>query len=149
MLLTRLPFVNLFYEMCGLIAPQYFDKGEQVLEAAFSNICQWPVLTAGDTLTLPLLGTVYQTFIPKVNSKSHEHLQHSTESNGHVEKSRFRPVMPPQVLSSVHEIDIFCSLFSVLSHIHLLWELVLTAEPIVVMGSSPANCSLMVQSLMR
>lgn len=55
----------------------------------------------------------------------------------------------PIVLSSVHEIDIFRSLYTVLSYTHLLWELVLTAEPIVVMGTSPSDCSHMVQSLMR
>lgn len=53
------------------------------------------------------------------------------------------------VLASVHEIDIFRSLSSVLPYIHLLWELVLTAEPIVVMASSPSDCSHMVQSLTR
>lgn len=55
----------------------------------------------------------------------------------------------PIVLSSVHEIDIFRSLYTVLSYTHLLWELSLTAEPIVVMGTSPSDCSHMVQSLMR
>lgn len=135
--------------MCALIAPQYFDDGEPVLEAACDNICQWPALSAGETKTLHLLGTVYQTVIPKANSKSNSHLQITTESNGDVHSYGGGPIsMPPQVLSSVHEIDIFRSLFSVLSHIHLLWELVLTAEPIVVMGSSPTDCSYMVQSLM-
>lgn len=55
----------------------------------------------------------------------------------------------PIVLSSVHEIDIFRSLCTVLSYTHLLWELVLTAEPIVVMATSPSDCSHMVQSLIR
>lgn len=51
------------------------------------------------------------------------------------------------VLSSIYEIDIFNSLYSVISHIHLLWELILTSEPVVVMASSPTDCSHMVQSL--
>lgn len=55
----------------------------------------------------------------------------------------------PIVLPSVHEIDIFRSLCTVLSYTHLLWELVLTAEPIVVMATSPSDCSHMVQSLIR
>lgn len=55
----------------------------------------------------------------------------------------------PIVLASVTEIDIFRSLYTVLSYTHLLWELVLTAEPIVVMATSPSDCSHMVQSLVR
>lgn len=56
-------------------------------------------------------------------------------------------MLPPQVLTSLHDIDIFRSLSSVITHIHILWELVLIAEPILVMGTSPADCSHMVQSL--
>lgn len=53
------------------------------------------------------------------------------------------------IITSINEINIFSSLSSVLTHIHLLWELVLLAEPIVVMASSPTHCSHMVQTLMR
>lgn len=148
-LLTRLPFVNLFYEMCSLIAPQYFDDGELVLESACDNICHWPALEAGESLTLHLLGTIFQTVIPKMNSKSNSNAQSNNDSNAMQLLDNSINQLPPQVLSSVHEIDIFRSLFSVLTHIHLLWELVLTGEPIVVMGASPTDCSLMVQSLMR
>lgn len=59
------------------------------------------------------------------------------------------PAKTPIVLLSASEIDIFRSLYTVLSYAHLLWELVLTAEPIVVMATSPSDCSHMVQSLMR
>ncbi|KAJ6650036.1 Protein DENND6B [Pseudolycoriella hygida] len=144
-LLTRLPFVNLFYEICSLIAPQYFDDGELVLESACDNICHWPALEAGESLSLHLLGTVFQTVIPKINSKSNGNAQSNNESSG---TQLLDNQLPPQVLSSVHEIDLFRSLFSVLTHIHLLWELVLVGEPIVVMASSPTDCSLMVQSLL-
>lgn len=159
--------------MCSLIAPQYFDDGATVLESACDNICHWPALIAGEVITLYLLGNVYQTIILKVNSKSAPLLCQPSSQVPSTDKSAAIPtttapdnanllptdaILPnqpfynsttPQLLSSVHEIDIFCSLFSVLSHVHLLWELVLTAEPIVVMGASPTDCSSMVQSLMR
>jgi hypothetical protein len=53
------------------------------------------------------------------------------------------------ILSSIYEIDIFKSLHKVLSHINVLWELVLTGEPIVVLANSPTECAHMVQSLNR
>lgn len=139
----------MFYEICSLIAPQYFDDGELVLESACDNICHWPALDAGESLTLHLLGTVFQTVIPKMNSKTNGNAQSNNDAAGTHLLDNAMNQLPPQVLSSVHEIDIFRSLFSVLTHIHLLWELVLTGEPIVVMGASPTDCSLMVQSLMR
>lgn len=48
-----------------------------------------------------------------------------------------------------HEVNLFNCFSGVMSHIHLLWELVLTAEPLVVMASLPTTCSDMVQALVR
>lgn len=213
-ILTRLPFINFFYELAALIAPIYFDNGLPCLEAACDNIGQWPRLAAGKPLTLQLLGNVYQICIPSNsnrsssisesspsppppttstkmqmksstssdtrnnNSNSDTDDNSSNESDSHAtpeppdnerdEDNNPAPLAPPttrtttgylniiqqqrlhpNVLSSVHEIDIFNSLYSVMSHIHLLWELILTSEPIVVMAASPTDCSHMVQSLVR
>lgn len=54
-----------------------------------------------------------------------------------------------KVLTQVEELNLFELFKPVLSHIHLLWELVITSEPIVVMASSPTNCSSMVLALTR
>lgn len=278
-MLSRLPFTNLFYEISALIAPKYFSNGESVLESACIDISDWPSLLAGECIQLPLLGTVYQTYIPSLTSANLQQAHPQQYNNAYTEKesiaaSRSTPIVhsnvarenfanidnaknnredvhssgdddessnecksnpnrctlstvnnvefsrdnildnykqskemlarktaaaktwthendededcgnnddddsfstqkpsssssttaaipykispPPQqgiqtpiVLSSVHEIDIFRSLCTVLSYTHLLWELVLTAEPIVVMATSPSDCSHMVQSLIR
>lgn len=304
-LLSRLPFTNLFYEICALIAPKYFANGESVLESACNDISNWPSLMAGECIQLPLLGTVYQTYIPSLTSANLQQMHPQQYNNACTEKEMavtakvaanvqssavqendanvndaknnreeldssgdddestnngsksnqstctvntvnnaelsrddildnykqskellarkmaaakmadksmststdlyddndddencgtnddddsfsdtkvnatantqnksdtisssssssitaaipFQMSQPPQqaaqtpiVLSSVHEIDIFRSLCTVLSYTHLLWELVLTAEPIVVMATSPSDCSHMVQSLIR
>ena len=51
------------------------------------------------------------------------------------------------ILTSAYDSDMFKSLSSVVCHIHLLWELVLLSEPIVVMASSPTTCSEIVHTL--
>ncbi|XP_055387819.1 protein DENND6A [Condylostylus longicornis] len=206
-ILTRLPFFNLFNEIVSAIAPRYFNDGKKVLEIVYDQINQWPSLQAGESYNLNLLGTIYQTDIPKSNSKTHNNrnknnsyvktlnsknnynnISPSTYDNN-IDKSNdsiiinndkyddvkeinknlgnlckkcknnekqknnnyvtkfIGPTLPPKVLTSVHEIDIFRSLSIYISSIYTLWELVLIAEPIVVMGSSPADCSHMVQSL--
>jgi len=53
-----------------------------------------------------------------------------------------------KVLASVNEIELFRSLDFVMEQLYTLWELVITAEPIVVVGTSPADCSHMVQTLL-
>ncbi|XP_049296809.1 chaperone protein DnaK [Anopheles funestus] len=146
-LLTRLPFINLFYELCGVIAPSYFSTGEPTLEAVCDSVCKWPSLLADEPLQLHLLGHVYEVGIPKQNGKYStlvlpvDSLYPANKSsvNGRHNQTR--------IISSVHEIDIFRSLQLFLPHIHLLWELVLTGEPIIVTGTSPTDCAHMVQSL--
>uniref|UniRef100_A0A182P9Y8 UDENN domain-containing protein n=1 Tax=Anopheles epiroticus TaxID=199890 RepID=A0A182P9Y8_9DIPT len=146
-LLTRLPFVNLFYELCGVIAPSYFSSGEPTLEAVCDSVCKWPSLLTDEMLQLHLLGSVYEVSIPKQNGKYSTLVSpvdslypaHKAGVNGRQNQTR--------TISSVHEIDIFRSLQLFLPHIHLLWELVLTGEPIIVTGTSPTDCAHMVQSL--
>uniref|UniRef100_A0A182X6J3 UDENN domain-containing protein n=1 Tax=Anopheles quadriannulatus TaxID=34691 RepID=A0A182X6J3_ANOQN len=147
-LLTRLPFVNLFYELCAVIAPSYFSNGEPTLEAVCDSVCKWPSLLTDETLQLHLLGSVYEVAIPKQNGK-YSTLVSPVDSLYPANKSGVngRPPNQTRTISSVHEIDIFRSLQLFLPHIHLLWELVLTGEPIIVTGTSPTDCAHMVQSL--
>ncbi|XP_075219220.1 protein DENND6B isoform X2 [Lycorma delicatula] len=135
--LSRLPFVNLFSEVCGLIAPEFFDNGFSSIEAACHEIDQWPLPMPGDIVNLPLLGTVIQTQIPSDNFKC---------GVGSPLVNRSATLLPT-VLPSVHQVNTFECFSHFLHHIQLLWELVLTAEPIVVMASSPSTCSQMVQAL--
>ncbi|KAJ9584820.1 hypothetical protein L9F63_020841 [Diploptera punctata] len=140
-IISRLPFVSLFTEISALIAPEFFENGEPSIEAACHDIDQWPSPVPSETVNLPLLGTVLQAQIPcQGNKVGVAATLGSTEVN-------LAPLPPPTVLSSVHEVNMFRCFAPVISHVHLLWELVLTAEPIVVMAGSPTTCSEMVQAL--
>ncbi|XP_066258948.1 protein DENND6B [Euwallacea similis] len=130
-LLSYLPFNNLFTEICSYIAPEYFDHGNKCLEGVCHNIEKWPPPTSATNIALPVLGHVFQTCIPVNSIRGYE----ITGDN--------------RVLTQVEDFNIFELFKPVLSHIHLLWELVITSEPIVVMASSPTNCSSMVLALTR
>ncbi|XP_066585732.1 protein DENND6A-like [Prorops nasuta] len=139
-IVTKLPFINLFSELCSLIAPEFFDAGTALMEAVIEEVDRWPPPFPGQIIHLPLMGVLFQTYIPNQN---------------------YKPVLPPcamehapnaqatkrLILTSAYEGNIFRSLASVLNYIHLLWELVLLCEPIVVIAGSPTVCSEMVQAL--
>nr|CAD7399606.1 unnamed protein product [Timema cristinae] len=148
-IISRLPFISLFTEVCALIAPEFFENGEPSIEAACHDIDHWPWPDPGETFNLPLLGTILQTQIPAQTSKVCNSPQVSSNGSSCSTSLRGEPLvgMLPVMLPSVHEINLFRCFFSLISHIHLLWELVLTAEPIVVMAASPNTCSEMVQAL--
>ncbi|VDM57908.1 unnamed protein product [Angiostrongylus costaricensis] len=63
-LITILPFFNLFSLVIERIAVQFFDNGEPAIEAACHDIDQWPSPCAGEPLSLPLLGFLLRIRIP-------------------------------------------------------------------------------------
>ncbi|XP_042237259.1 protein DENND6A-like isoform X2 [Homarus americanus] len=140
-LLSHLPLVSLFTTVLDLVAPEYFDMGEASLEAACHHLDQWPPPTPGITLSLPLLGTLVQVRIPSRQDKPGA--------------ATLTPPSPPLtspgpltvLVPTPHETEAFRVLAPVLPHLNLLWELVLTAEPLVVMAMSPTTAANTVQTL--
>jgi len=52
-------------------------------------------------------------------------------------------------MGSFETVDLFTCLMPVVEYMHTLWELVLTAEPLVVMAPTPTLCSATVQHLVN
>ncbi|PKU31943.1 protein hypothetical protein [Limosa lapponica baueri] len=138
-LVSRLPYVNLFQSLLQLIAPEYFDKLEPCLEAVCNEIDQWPPPVPGQTLNLPVMGVVIQVRIPsRVDKPGSSPVKQFNQEN----------LLPaPMVLPSIHELDLFRCFQPVLIHVQMLWELMLLGEPIVVMAPSPTVSSEMVLAL--
>ncbi|XP_019567919.2 protein DENND6B isoform X4 [Rhinolophus sinicus] len=138
-LVSRLPFVRLFQALLSLIAPEYFDKLAPCLEAVCNEIDQWPAPQPGQTLNLPVVGVVLQVRVPsRVDKPDCSSLKQCGHEN---------LLLTPLVLSSVHELDLFRCFQPVLTHVQMLWELMLLGEPLVVLAPSPAVSSEMVLAL--
>lgn len=146
-IVTRLPFFNLYYELVMQLANEYFLHGEQVLRQACQDINDlWPSLQVGQELNLMLFDSLYKIFIPSaISRKNTVEKQSDNLSPAQLTLNEIRN--ESVVIASVTELELFHSLGFVLKHLYTLWELVLTAEPIVVIGTSPADCSQMVQSM--
>ena len=136
-LLSKLPLVTLFNQAVSVIARKFFDGGAVALEASCGDLDRWPHPLPGRALELPLMGNVFQTHLPSLSTRS-------------VESAGETVSLSPDhgdLLPSYDEVDLFTCLLPVVDHLDLLWELVLTAEPMVVMASTPAICSSAVQFL--
>jgi len=136
-LLSYLPLVTFYTQLTTLIARKFFDSGELPLEVACHDINRWSPPTPGHHLTLPVLGTLIELHIPAVTSRSGDS---SCET---VTISSTAPMVPLSPLDT----ELFPVLLPLLDHLHTLWELSLTAEPLVVQAPSPAQCSATVQAL--
>ncbi|XP_072327374.1 protein DENND6B isoform X6 [Scyliorhinus torazame] len=128
-LISRLPFVNLFHSLLQLVAPEYFEKLEPCLEAVCNEVDQWPAPVPGKLLSLPVMGVVIQVRIPSRKDK------HGTSP---LKQSNQENLLPaPMVIPTVNELDLFGCFQSILIHIQMLWELMLLGEPVIVMATSP------------
>nr|XP_032825440.1 protein DENND6A isoform X1 [Petromyzon marinus] len=137
-LLSPLPYAGLFDAILRTIAPGFFEKAEPFLEAVCNDMDQWPLPVAGQTLSLPIMGTVIQVRIPSRQDKPGAAFLHATQENLYAVST---------VLPSVHQPDLYRSFRPVLRHVQMLWELVLLGEPLVVMATSPADTSQAVLAL--
>lgn len=153
LLLTRLPFHNFFYEIVNRWAPIYFQNGISAIEQGYEQILSWPRLAVNSSFQLPLLGSVYQVFIPAAStirnqittdtSTTSSEPEDVTNNNSNSSSSNLTPIS----ITSINEIDIFAPIHTLIHHIQLMWELVLLGEPIVIIAPSPTDSSLMVQAL--
>ncbi|XP_065559019.1 protein DENND6A-like [Artemia franciscana] len=151
---TKLPFPDFFSKLCGVIAPYYFDDRNPDLHAICREIDGWPAPLPGQTISLGILGTSIQLTIPASNGINRIGTPIlSAESPSGTPNSDMSP--PSSILSlsmcrtmiARVEPSLFQPLCSLLPYIHLLWELMLTGEPVVVMASSPDACSRLVVAL--
>lgn len=191
-ILSRFPFINLFYEVVAKIAPQFFEHGADVLKrgadaisggltkvfhskfskqdspnqislfrpsAACRDIDHWPAPLPG-TLSLSILNASIQTTINHRNEKpngsptSNPTLAAITESfqtGSLLLTAAQENICPAQATSvlipSIYTLNVYKSFLPVISHAQLLWELVITCEPLIVMAPTPDACSEVVQSL--
>jgi len=120
------------------VARRFFEAGELPLEVACHDVERWEAPLPGAHLTLPLLGSLIDLHIPSVASRAGEASQET------VTVSSSGPLVP---LPSLDSTSLFSVLLPLLESLHTLWELALTAEPLVVLAPSPAQCSATVQAV--
>uniref|UniRef100_A0A8C0FPW4 DENN domain containing 6B n=1 Tax=Bubo bubo TaxID=30461 RepID=A0A8C0FPW4_BUBBB len=143
-LVSRLPYVNLFQSLLQLIAPEYFDKLEPCLEAVCNEIDQWPPPVPGQTLNLPVMGVVIQVRIPSRVDKPGSSPPVMTHLDRLIRNNCVWSFL--NCVSNLLPVTDRC-FQPVLIHIQMLWELMLLGEPIVVMAPSPTVSSEMVLAL--
>ncbi|KAJ1984014.1 hypothetical protein H4R34_000922 [Dimargaris verticillata] len=174
-LLSPLPYHGLFTKIVSLLGPPYFELGPSVLEAACQVIAHdWPSpftgeqqsptslldekpvhasptsnghhtsralqypAGAGKLVQLPFLGTLFQVELPT-------HTGHQLLETCAFDMCRLDP--SHQILATV-PIDALITTFQAhLGDLWKCWEIMMLAEPLVVMASSPDVCSQAVLAL--
>ena len=136
-LLTYLPLISLYTNLANIVARKYFESGDVSVEVACHDVARWPAPSPGTHLTLPVLGSLLQLHLPAATDQTS--IQETVSYSG-------AGAAPVSAVASAAT-ELFLVISPLLDHLHTLWELSLTAEPLVVQAASPAQCSATVQAL--
>jgi hypothetical protein len=134
-IISTQPHVGLYAPLANVLATVYFMDGQTAVEAACRDVCAWPAPSPGNLYSLPILDLVFEVLLP-VSASSPDDVQ-----------GLAKPGTEPLV-ASLHAINLYICLKPILPHLHLLWELMLTAEPLLVVSPSPVICSKVVLALL-
>lgn len=131
-LLSTHSYVGLFKKVMSVVGPIFFDCGSTLLEAAYHNIALWPAPVPGKTAELPILGSTLTYHVPFSSSTPHI-IDPSTRVLAFTPRD--------QVVSNLQSVNIYAVFRALPSKLWLLWELVLTGEPLLIVSPSPPQCS--------
>lgn len=128
-ILSHLPYVGLFHQVIARLGPAFFEHGMVVLESFVHDVIRWPSPEPGLTLSVSVLGTLLHASLP-----------HGLEAqNGDGMQSGTSASLP--ILASVPSTPLIQVFYELLPDLWRLWECMLTAEPILIVGRDPRTTS--------
>lgn len=133
--------VGLFSQMLQLLGPTYFDVGKPILEAASHNVASWEPPVLGRCYDLPFVGSTLEVELSQ-NEKPQllETSPFSLSTFGTDGNLQILASIPPKNALLAHFRDVLPDLWA-------CWELMILAEPLVVVGTTPQVSSEAVRSL--
>lgn len=192
-ILSLLPFVELFNHIVTLIGTNYFDNERLLdLENVYHQSTRWPSLRTGSLLNLTIMGSTIAFYIPNKDDKLnslHANLTTSSSSSANKMKilrsklpiereNNYNPInnngnnMSSQIMTSylttsIHgtpislvnnhqtyhtiltafDLDLYKYFYPVISDLQLLWEMILTCEPFIVITHTPDVCANFVHAM--
>ncbi|KDN52162.1 DUF1630-domain-containing protein [Tilletiaria anomala UBC 951] len=152
-ILSHLPYVSLLTELVSKLGPLYFEHGQPMLEAFIQDVVRWPAPESGVTLTLPALGSVLKVSLPigsqfQTDAATNAYIPSLTNPNmatSLLTKKKItqpgRQPEPEPLLASIPTTPLIDTFRDALADLWLLWECMLLADPILVIGPDPKACS--------
>ncbi|GLU13333.1 hypothetical protein SLE2022_299710 [Rubroshorea leprosula] len=144
-ILSHGPYSSVFRPLLQIMGPLYFDIGKKAIEHIASYVSTWPAPVPGKLMELPIGNAMLKVNLPPAHSLPLESGLSFEES-----ASSMAPLLPnnqsvPQGL--FHESDLFGTFRGLLLQLWLLWELLLTGEPLLIIAPTPPQCCEAVASL--
>jgi hypothetical protein len=153
-ILSHLPYVSLFSEIVKKLGPLFFEKGMPALEAFSRDVYNWPPPEPGARLHLAMLGSVISVDLPlqsqfQTSLAAEARIVQNLNAPGkarsglHIKPDSLnrRGSEEEPILASIPSTPLFDIFRESLDDLWLLWECLLLADPILVVGPDPRICS--------
>ncbi|KAG9510527.1 Protein DENND6B [Fragariocoptes setiger] len=152
LIISRLPFVKLFNHFVTEIGIKFFSESQTdddiiTLENIYHEFNQWPPLVTGTPLILSILNTSVSFYIPSREDKLINFQPRPKNKSPGPKFAHPMPLVPPSTCLTAYDMNLYSCFESVISDLQLLWEMVLTCEPLIIMAPTPKMCSEFVQGL--
>lgn len=144
-LISRLPYIDLFQRIVMTFGAVYYSYGAPILDALVRDINGWPTPHSGLHQHLPFIGSVFNLHIHHLDPLTGFSIASSVPS---LPQSLSRPASRLPSHDSHLDVDLFYTFKHQLHNLWLYWELVITGEPILVVGHDPQQCSQLVLGLL-
>ncbi|CAF1408095.1 unnamed protein product [Adineta steineri] len=142
------------------------EPGKTLLLPLLDSVLQIRIPTHGDKPFSPSDLVQFRTIVNEtsiVNTNSSQSFKFPIDDDTEIDGSEqdlTTDVLPkheqqqqqqqlPRLIPFVYDVNTHQSLLCVLTHIQLLWELILLNEPIAILGSFPTECSQTIQALVH
>ncbi|CAK9147800.1 unnamed protein product [Ilex paraguariensis] len=137
-ILSHSPYSSVFRPLLQIMGPLYFDIGKKALDYIAAYVSTWPGPMPGHLMELAIGNATLKVNLPPAHS-----LPLNSGFLFEESASSMAPLLPtnqsiPQGL--FHDSDLFGSFRGILLQLWVLWELLLIAEPILVIAPTPPQC---------
>lgn len=147
------PFSSVFKPLATFLGALYFSEGTEALENIYSQILTWSAPQSFKLLQLPVAGHVIQTQLPPFAvfpppspiSPPAIHRKIKSLRNGISQGASLEHLGSSVTL--FNEVDVMTPFRNVLSRLWSLWEMSITAQPLMIVAPSPVECSAAVSAL--
>jgi len=156
---SQFPYVGLLRTIAGIVGPLFYKIGPTALEAAYNDTRLWALPVPGASLDLPLLGQVLRFHVPWTGSEGDPAATAQLHNGDTADPTRSIPRPLPaarpnkgltlaEVFAAKHsevpgvfqEIGLFAAFRSLTPCLWSIWELVITGQPLLLLGASPDVC---------
>lgn len=141
-LLSLYPYSSLLAPLSQYAGPLYFNRGPKALQEVYSEVLEWPPPRQCSRTTVTIGGVRLLGQVPDIST-----LPPPLPEEGSRRLQR-KPSNPNDgLLGAFFEVGLFTPLQDVLDKAWLLWEMMVLAEPIMVVAPTPGECSTAVAAL--